>query len=97
MFDADHRLPRKSWANLKVYADRMNWGRSGKWSQLSKRARPLAALADLGATRKWITMGHQKLLQFELDSTKRISVLTEEEIAALDALFPATLDRPSNA
>ena len=42
-------------------------------------------------------MGHQKLLQFELDSTKRISVLTEEEIAALDALFPATLDRPSNA
>ncbi len=81
---------RKSWADLKACADRMNWGRSGKWNKLPKRARPLAALADLGATRTWITMGDQKLLQFELDGIKRISALTGDELAALNILFPET-------
>ena len=89
----DARLKRlleqhKSWSNLKACADKMNWGRSGKWNKLPKRARPLAALADLGATRKWITMGDQKLLEFELDGIKRISVLTDEEVEALEVLFP---------
>ena len=81
----DHR---KSWTDLIVRADRMQWGRLGKWSKLTYRAREVAKLADLGATIKWITIEDQKALQLELDGIKRISVLSSEELASLESLMP---------
>ncbi len=79
---------RKSWADLVACAGRMRWGRSNRWSKLSKRIRPLAGLVDLGATRTWISMEGQELMEFELEGRKRISRMDPEEVAALDALFP---------
>lgn len=81
----DHR---KSWSDLIVCADRMHWGRSGKWSKLSYRARDVAKLADLGATASWISIEGQKALQLELDGIKRIAVLNSEELASLESLIP---------
>ena len=83
----DHR---KSWTDLNASAGRMRWGRSNKWSKLPKRVRPLASLVDLGATRTWVSMDGQKLMQFQLEGAKRISNLDPEELAALDDLFPNT-------
>lgn len=76
------------WPELVQRADRMAWGRGPAWGKLDKRVRDLAALADLGARASWMDVGAQKALRLELDGTKRMAVLDEEELEALRRVIP---------
>jgi hypothetical protein len=67
----------------------MRWERGAPWGKLDKRVRDLAALADLGAEWSWSMIGTQHVLQLRLDGTKQSAVLRPEELAALQAVFPA--------
>lgn len=83
------------WPKLIARADRMSWTRGTSWAKLTKRVRALASLADLGAVSSWIEVSGQHALRLELDGTKRIAMLSPEELASLSRVIP-TIVEPSS-
>jgi hypothetical protein len=67
------------------------------WSKLDKRVRTLASLADLGATSTWIDVSGQHALRLELETQKRIAMLSPEEIDALRRVIPTIAEPPSTS
>lgn len=88
---------KEQWPKLVARANRMSWVRGESWSKLSKRLRALASLADLGAVSSWADVAGQRALQIELDGTKRIAMLSSEELASLRNVIPTIVEPQSNA
>ncbi len=83
---------REPWHALVDRANRMSWTRGESWGKLDKRVRTVAALADLGATSSWIDVGGKRALQVEVEGTKRIAMLSPEELASLRLVIPSIIE-----
>lgn len=94
-FLLDHQ--KEPWHQLVAHASRMRWTRGMPWSKLDKRVRTLASLADLGATSTWIDVSGQHALRLELETQKRIAMLSPEEIDALRRVIPTIAEPPSTS
>lgn len=82
---------REPWPKLVERAGRMRWQRGNAWGKLDKRLRGLASLADLGGTSSWHDVGGQRALRIELGGTKRIAMLSAEELETLKKVIPSSV------